>query len=295
MPLTSKPRRYYSSRTGTNPKAAQLDLNTLKSLVLSGYTDLKAKGYFDEAFGSWCVDNDFVPGAAGSDVENYVLFNTRKNLWPIENHLPFYEEADLFDMIEFLFDHVSKPISGWVHNHAGCGMHWDKFDREAGQEEFRSAMSLLLESYDSGYELSDRGEIMGVGPAGLNKLLKAAPPTGDEDVLSRVNGAIDRFQRYGSSIEDRRHAVRDLADVLEKMRPLVKEALNTKDEADLFNLANNFAIRHFNEKQKGNYDRAVWLSWMFYFYLATINACLHIMKKKARASSAAISPTASQL
>ena len=93
--------------------------------------------------------------------------------------------------------------------------------------------------------------------------------------------AIDRFQRYGSSVEDRRHAVRDLADVLEKLRPQAKEVITKKDEADLFQLANSFGIRHLNENQKTDYDPVVWLSWVFYYYLTTINACLHLLERKA--------------
>jgi hypothetical protein len=122
------------------------------------------------------------------------------------------------------------------------------------------------------------------GSRGIGKLLNATPPTKDPDALARLRSAMDRFQRYGSSIEDRRHAVADLAAVLEKLRPQVKKALHRTDEDDLFNLANNFGIRHFNDKQKTDYDPAVWLSCMFYFYLAIINAFLHILERKEKAA-----------
>lgn len=48
--------------------------------------------------------------------------------------------------------------------------------------------------------------------------------------------------------------------------------LQSKDEADLFHLANNFGLRHHNESQKTDYDAAIWLSWLYYYYLATIHA-----------------------
>jgi hypothetical protein len=48
--------------------------------------------------------------------------------------------------------------------------------------------------------------------------------------------------------------VRDLADVLEYLRPNVQTLLTSKDENDLFNLANNFGIRHHNDRQKTNCD-----------------------------------------
>jgi hypothetical protein len=47
---------------------------------------------------------------------------------------------------------------------------------------------------------------------------------------ARVGAAIQKFRRHRSSIEDRRDAVRDLADVLEFLRPKLKETLLSKDE-----------------------------------------------------------------
>jgi hypothetical protein len=57
---------------------------------------------------------------------------------------------------------------------------------------------------------------------------------------ARVGAAIQKFRRHRSSIEDRRDAVRDLADVLEFLRPKLKETLLSKDEQDLFNIAKQF-------------------------------------------------------
>ena len=65
----------------------------------------------------------------------------------------------------------------------------------------------------------------------------------------------------------------------EKIRPAVKAEMLRGDEADLFNIANNFGIRHLNDKQQTGYDAALWLSWMFYFYLATIHVVLRKMKQ----------------
>jgi len=277
-----KPRRYYSARNATDPEASQLTFASFLSLFQSAYQQLSGKGYWHEAFGFWCVDSEDVPGTVGSDVANYVLFHTRKHLWPIEANIEGYDEGDLFDVIEFLHDHVSKPLTGSFHSYGSCGMHWETFDAAAGKSEYRDMLNPLLESYGPGYEINERGEIMERAPQGLSKLLDASPPTKDTSVRQRMAAAIDRFQRYGSSIDERRHAVRDLADVLEKLRPQLKDVLSSKDESELFQIANNFGIRHFKDNQKTAYDPAVWLSWMFYHYLATINACLHLAERKAK-------------
>jgi len=100
-----------------------------------------------------------------------------------------------------------------------------------------------------------------------------------------VEAAILKFRRYRSSIDDRKEAVRSLADVLEFLRPQLKEVLSSKDEGDLFNIANNFAIRHHNPSQKAQYDQSIWLSWIFYFYLATIHAGIRLIKRKEEGST----------
>jgi len=69
-----------------------------------------------------------------------------------------------------------------------------------------------------------------------------------------------------------------LADILESLRPKLKLVLTHKDEDDLFNIANNFGIRHKNERQKTDYD-PLWLSWMFYYYLATIHFVTRRLEK----------------
>ena len=91
-----------------------------------------------------------------------------------------------------------------------------------------------------------------------------------------IENAVQRFRARGSSDDDRRLAVLDLASVLEEERGLLKEELFSADERALFEIANNFTIRHRNRAQKGDYDKLVWHTWLFYVYLATIHALLRV-------------------
>jgi hypothetical protein len=126
-------------------------------------------------------------------------------------------------MLEFLFDHISKPTERRYHEYSACGWHCTKFDRVAGQQEYRDKLNRLLRAYDSGFEISEQGEVVAIPPTGFEPLLHAALPHPDAgNVTSRVDAAIRKFRRHRSSIEDRRDAVRDLADVLEFLRPLLK-------------------------------------------------------------------------
>ena len=184
----------------------------------------------------------------------------------------------MFDVIEFLYDCVSEPIYRYDEwsNH---GDSYDTFDRETGKQEFRDRINQLLCDYREGYELSEKGEILESPEQGLEDLvLENLPPYDPKNVEPRVESAIHKFRRSRSSLDEKRDAIRDLADVLEFLRPQIK-ALISSDESDLFQIANKFGIRHHNDEQKQDYDKAIWYNWMFYYYLATIHACLKLIKK----------------
>ena len=205
----------------------------------------------------------------------------KPGLWPIGEKFGQYCEDDLFDVIEFLYDHVSRPIEGDYHDYGNCGWHYRTFDMTAGHEEWRLEINDLLRDYGDGYELSQDGEILVLADPGLETLLEASLPSRDpSNIEHRVESAKLKFRRHRSSLEDRRDAIRDLADVLEFLRPKLDEVVTKKDDDDLFKLANSFGIRHHNDKQKTDYDKAIWYSWMFYYYLATIHAVLRLIEKQ---------------
>jgi hypothetical protein len=94
--------------------------------------------------------------------------------------------------------------------------------------------------------------------------------------------AIERWRKRHTTLADRKEAVRLLADVFEWLRDTqqLQKVLVKKDEADLFNIANNFSIRHHEQAQKTNYDQAIWYNWMFHFYLATYHATIRLLMKE---------------
>lgn len=282
-PLVMTSRQYYSARTGKNPQSVKVDLETFRKLFKTVYDGLERDGYFQQSCGYYCVDAGFVPGELGHDLAGAVLLNLRKEgIVPIEEKVWAYTEEDLFDVIEFLFDQCSKPTRSHYHSYSNCGLHADEFDRPSGQAVFRERMGPILELYADGFELNQEGEILALADSGLEELLEAPISTDDPDnIETRIEDAKRRFRRHRSTLEDRRHAVRDLADVLEYLRPKLAEVLTRKDEADLFQLANNFGIRHHNDKQKVEYDQAIFYSWLFYYYLAALHAALRLIRRSA--------------
>jgi hypothetical protein len=265
---------YYSQRAGLGPHPDGLPLKDVVDFFVRIFDQLCEDGYFHEAFGYQCVDEGFIPGAVRDPSLEILLAVRKRDLWPIQIHSGNYSEDDFFDMIEFLFQHVSKPVSGSYHSWNNCGTHWNVFDQEAGRKEFCEKTNVALEHYEKAFELSPTGEILHKPENGFEPIFAAELPVSDDNVVSRVDSSILRFRRHGATIDDRRQAVRDLADVLEYLKPKIQNLLSSKDESDLFNLANNFGIRHHNDRQKTKYDAGLWLNWMFYFYLSTVHVLI---------------------
>ncbi len=270
-------RKYYSVRNAANP----LTLDGLLTLFGAVFEQFEEKQYFDEAFGFHCVDQGWIPGTIGKQPDVYFLRCLRKSgLWPIKKELSSYTEDDLFDVIELLYDLVSEPLEGTHHSWENCGMHYSTFNQPSGRAKFRSEINEILSDYKEGYELVENGEVVEKADKGVETLLTATlPRVLGTDATGIVEEAIALFRRRHATPTDRKNAVRMLADTLELLRPKLKSAISAKDEADLFNIANNFAIRHNNDKQKTRYDRSLWLSWMFYFYLATLHYALRRLEK----------------
>lgn len=273
---------YYSQRKGTNPNLSGLQLRDIVDLFVRVYSQLCEDGYFSEAFGYECVDAGHVDGKV-RDIELEMLLGIRKKgLWPPHTMGKNYKEDDFFDIVEFLFRHVSKPIDGSYHSYSQCGMHWETFNKGQGQAEYCNKVNAVLRHYAKPFELSEAGEVLHKPEVGFEQIFDADIPSKDANITGRINAAILQYRRHGATLDDRRQAVRDLSDVLEYTRPKIKSLLTSADEKDLFNLANNFGIRHHNDQQRTGYDTSLWLSWMFYFYLATIHVVLRKQQQSER-------------
>ncbi|MEN6298604.1 MAG: hypothetical protein ABFD51_01630 [Anaerolineaceae bacterium] len=283
--MTNRP--YYSIRSGKK-QFAKYDLPILRRLFKDIFIIFLDKYYFQQAFGYYCVDRGEVPGTLGTDIDAQIYRRLRKeNLYPIQDKCESYSEDDLFDIIEFLYDNVSKPIegTGWYHNFSNCGMHDQDFDIKIGRYEYRQEINNLLGDYLAGFELSIEGEIYPLASDGLQDLFDIELPVIDpENINNKVTNAVRKYRNRHATNDEKKDAIRDLADVLEYLREeirklIIKGYLLNKDESDLFNLANNFGLRHHNENQKTGYDKDIWFPWLFFYYLSTIQAIIAMVKK----------------
>lgn len=274
-------RDYYNRRVGIAGDRPRLTLDEVAALVADVYLFVDGRGYLQRSFGYTCVDDGDVPGRDGNGIRQPLLLSTGiRCLTTLDEHLRTADEASLFTVIEFVFDHVAKPRenTGRHHSFNGCGWHYSGtddrlFDEPAAREEWRAKINGTLKFYEDGFELNAIGEVVRLAPDGVAPLVRAPLPTDVQPTdAEKVAHAVRTFHRGLATREERKQAVRSLFDVLEYHRLAVKEVL-AKDEHDLFHIANKFAVRHHNEHQKDEYDDA-WLAWMFYVNLATVHLVL---------------------
>ena len=284
IPRYTKP-KYWSARHRPVTPAPPLTVEETKGAFADAVIALAQQGYFDEAFGSSCPDSRGDPGEGQRRLEE--LLETTDRLWPLIESGErtaverCWSEDVFFDMVEVLHDLVARPRARSWHDFHD---EWDyaDFARYPGRAVYRWRINEILQRSTIGLRLADDGEDVGrlvhATTDDRTRLVEAALVTPDGQDRDEVTHAIALFRGRGSSREDRRSAVVALARVLEDRRPTIKTMLTSKDEGDLFNIANNFDIRHRRCDQQGDYDDA-FLDWVFWWYLATVELTDRILRR----------------
>jgi hypothetical protein len=275
--LKSRPkpstRHYYSARK----QLGRLTLDGLYRKLQHLYLFFRDRDYF-KAVGITKFDlPDAMKHKAALSL-SFEMFPVTK--WPAHD----VTEDHVFEALEFLHDHVSCP-GEMIEMTSETGSNYcdyDGYDEKAGRTEFRRDANTFLADYKSGFELTPDGTILALGADGLQHILDAEIVPYDEvNVDSKVRNAIVKWRNRHLSPDEKKAAIRDLADVFEWLKKTkeLSKILDRKDDSAIFEIANNFAVRHHNPDQKANYDRAIWYSWMFHFYLATYHAAIRLLIK----------------
>ncbi len=267
-------RKYYSSRNKSNPLSIEGLYWKFQHLYL----------YYE--------DEDYFKEKTGIDKNGHITDKIKHNAVISIGFQPFripeWEKSaitddNIFDIIEFLYDHVSKP-GEWIdmtdngYNYSD----YDSYDKKTGQKEYRDKVNSILCDYKDGYELSTSGMILSIGKDGLSEILHAEiEPYDYHNVDRKVADAIQKWRNRRLSLSERKQAIREMADVFEWLKKTKKlsDVLCKKDESALFEIANKFSIRHHDPDQKKDYDENIWYSWIFHFYLATYHAVVRLLKK----------------
>jgi hypothetical protein len=253
-------RELYSERAGQPRSLASADFMLL---IWQGVKRMRNDGFFDEALGA----ADFVstpgPLREAEFIRVLKVSGVYVHIQSPYDFPPRHAHQDvplLFDLVEFLYAEATP---------------------QQYQDDFRDRLNPDLALYDPPMEITPSGQIAATGPDELHPLLADPVPPGIPATLADpLQHAIQQYRRRGATEQDKRSALKHLADVLEPMKGDIGESLLQADERALFQIANKFYLRHNDRLQQRDYDGDVWLDWMFYVYVATARAMMAVMSRE---------------
>ena len=265
---------YFSVRHGIKIVKLEEFYNRF-SLMLEDFED---RDYFKEKLKIFRSSNNknYINKKSKSHIGIEIYpFNDWSNDQKTENYI--------FDTIEFLYKFISKPGNiGYISDHTGWNTQdYLSYDDKEGKKEFRTEINILLQAYSKGYELQDDGEILFVGDDTVNFIKTEFPEYNEENIDQEIHLAIKWWKNRNQSLEEKKQAILKLSGVLEYLKKdnILSKVLEKKDTSDLFNIANNFGLRHNNPDQKTDFDKDIWYDWIFQYYLNTCISVLKLIKK----------------
>lgn len=250
--------------------------------------DFRMAGYLEQAAPEGCGDDP--PPREQNDRLNSITRERigLRHVWPITTMRvaadPIPTE-DFYRLVELVGDLVARPRSR--QEHAGCGWHYLEFAPEPARSLYRARLNELFDRTGVPLRMSDQGEDRGrlvrVTGDARDQLVRRALAVQDDGDRADVAHAVRRFRDRAATRDDKRAAVVALARVLENHRELLKDEMLSRDEGALFNIANNFDVRHRGADQRADYDE-FYLDWLFWWYLATVELIDRLITRKAAAT-----------
>lgn len=276
----------WSARHGRGPALTPLTTAEVSEMFVSVVRELFEKEHLQEAFGKDCPDDRDAYGTLGRNPSESILLHTgRSSLQPVWEHAAGWDQDAFLDAVELYGQLVSSGdpnhADSWEHDYCGCGWHYGAFEKEPAFREYRASINKLLARYESGFELNAESMVQRLGAPEVEELAQPAPGSlplaaRDEEL---AQAAVRQFRRGNS--DDRRSALKNLADVLEHLQELAPGLLVKADEKALFHIANRFWIRHHDLGQHSDYDQDIWWDWVFHMFLAAIRLIQRLQARDA--------------
>ena len=261
------PRPYWPERRsargadGFNPSNARLAF----AQVLG---DFSGSGYLVEVFGQECVDDSSELPDASRIIEKRLGIS---GLWPLAPES--WGDDTFYGLVEVFHDLISRPRHRYYHPFNQCGWHYTEFHNGPARELYRWKVNSMLRETGIEYELASEGEDLGrlvaVTDDARSSLVHRSLDESPVDVAGRVRHAVALYRGRESSIESKRSAILALVGILEERRALITQQLGKSDGGALFQIANQFNLRHHRSDQLSDYSEA-FLDWIFWWYLATV-------------------------
>lgn len=278
IPYEGEARAYFSERHGVARDRPVPGIDWVKREFARTMTRYHLTGCLGEHLQPSCPDNETVADDPSGVLHGMIGL---PGLWPLEGSVGALTDNEFFDVVEALGDLVVIPRERRWHGYGGCSWHYDDFRRGLGRRVYRFDVNRLFERGGIPYRIAgegpDAGDVVAASTPEEHEYLEMMTARQSGAAIDEVSHAVELWRHRGATRDDKRSAVVALARVLETHRSLlkdrlftkVKDRLFTKDEARLFEIANEFDLRHSNERQRDDYD-PLFLDWIFRWYLATI-------------------------
>lgn len=237
---------------------------------------LGTAGYFSMVTGDECPvsgdsDNDEVKATMNRVLKERLGISY---LWPptFQNQL-YKDDNVLYGVVEVLHDLAARPRRKTTHDEYGCKGHFLDHARVTGRAIYRWRVNELLEKSGSDLRLSESGADIGRLVRHYSdpraELMSQIAEVEEGPNKASVEHAIALFRKRDATREDKRSACVALALVLEERRKMLKSNLLSKDEGMLFDIANNYDVRHRDGKQHSQFGDE-FQDWIFWMYLGTV-------------------------
>ncbi|MED0958425.1 hypothetical protein [Bacillus paramycoides] len=253
---------YYAERNGLLSKKKH-NLRDLRDLFVLFHNTLRNEGYLVEFYGG--VDNwgTRQSGICGDNMDVFCFSKTGfKGLLPVDYDLR-YKEEEIFTLIEMFYTYVNDE---------------DIFSTIKGKDVYRERINKILNNYGTGWELVKEGYVRELVNDGLSLLLEQSYD--DSDTITEINKTKHEFLKYGATLDDKKDALIRLGNIMEPLRAEMTTKISKEDTSAIFNILNNFQLRHNNANQKTDYDKDIYYPWMFYQMLAALDAFLKIKEQE---------------
>lgn len=278
--------QYYAERHGLIINDFNIDFEQLKGCFLQTYNFFNNKGYFECAEkGIWISksysqeEEQIIPPSLEPSAEVFFINHLHDSqIYPIWEYCEYYTEEILFTVIEILYNHIA---------------YYDYQKSEIisvePKKEFEEHINNILRFYKTGYYLeSVQGFILKIPNEALKNLLQEdVSQIFEDETLTKLRSAVKLYYRFDSNDELRKKAINILADVIEPIREQLKDLLNEEYEVNknkhdklIFDIVNNYNVRHNNENQKKNYSKEIWYDWMMQYYTSTIITYYKLIKDR---------------
>lgn len=251
---------FYSDRTNGAVARTHEDLPEATAAGLKALATRRIEtNWLAKDFPEFCYDGNGIVGTDAGSLGTDIAANIPGVVWPLwQNDLT---KEQLFDLLEYVAGHVSKPSDG--HWHQGLRHHELNFDDRKGKAEYRTEVNTLLSRGGTVYEMNGAMQIQRVGSPEVQTALRSLrPDTGDDTLdtlletartlylsrdpadrataIEKLWGGYERLKTIDDPADKKRSATMLLANISDA-------AVRDVIEAEMFALTkvgNGFQIRH---------------------------------------------------